>query len=90
MTPQDGIQPGPDAAELEVLRYLAAGEDPFKGCHVNGDFRKCLQTLADLRRAKLIDPFQRLTASGEAVLAAAGVGEGERSGQILRCAQDDK
>jgi len=72
MIAQDGIKPRLGAAELEVLRYLAAGQDPFKGCHVNGDFRKCLQTLADLRRAKLIDPLQRLTVSGQAALAAFG------------------
>ena len=72
MIAQDGIKTRPDAAALEVLRYLAAGQDPFKGCHVNGDFRKCLQTLADLRRAKLIDHLQRLTASGQAALAAVG------------------
>jgi hypothetical protein len=72
MTPQDGIQAGPDAAELEILRYLAAGQDPFKGCHANGDFRKCMEALAGLRRAQLIDRSQRLTASGEALLAAFG------------------
>jgi hypothetical protein len=72
MIPQDGIRMTPGAAELEILRYLAAGQDPFTGCHANGDFRKCLQALAELRRAQLIDRLQRLTASGRAALAAAG------------------
>ena len=72
MNPQCGTAAAPGTAGLEVLRTIAAGEDPFTGCRANGDFGKCLQTLAELRRGGLIDRSQRLTEAGQAALAAGG------------------
>jgi len=63
----------PGMAALEILRAIAAGEDPFTGCRASGDFGKCLQTLAELRRGGLIDRSQRLTEAGRAALAAGGI-----------------
>jgi hypothetical protein len=60
----------PGMAGLEILRAIAAGADPFTGCHASGDFGKCLQTLAELRRGGLIDRSRQLTEAGRAVLAA--------------------
>lgn len=69
MTAQEH-QPLPCAAsELEILRQIAAGQDAFTGCQANGDFRKRLQLLAQLRRAGLIDHAQRLTPCGRAAVA---------------------
>jgi hypothetical protein len=70
MNPDCGTAVMPDMAGLEILRTIAAGADPFTGCHANGDFGKCLQTLAELRRGGLIDRSRQLTEAGRAVLAA--------------------
>ncbi|MBL6752316.1 MAG: hypothetical protein ISP90_17495 [Nevskia sp.] len=60
----------PAAPELEALRYIAAGRDPFTGCAACGDYGRRLQLLAALRRAALIDHSDRLTAAGRAMLEA--------------------
>lgn len=70
MKPENSGSGTHDTAQLEILRQIAAGQDAFTGCQANGDFRLRLQKLADLRRAGLIDPAQRLTESGRAALAA--------------------
>jgi hypothetical protein len=63
----------PQLRELEwqVLRRLAAGEDPFCGCAASGDYGPRMLVLACLRRACLIDQTGRLTESGQALLADA-------------------
>lgn len=70
MIAECGHAAAPGAPELEALRHIAAGRDPFTGCAACGDFGRRLQTLAALRRAGLIDHSDRLTAAGRAVPGA--------------------
>jgi hypothetical protein len=62
------MDPGLGEAELMVLQDIAAGRDPFNGCHVRGDYGKCMLTLAALRRAGLIDHHDHLTEAGRGLL----------------------
>lgn len=72
MMTRENVPPPCAASELEILRHIAAGHDAFTGCDANGDFRKRLQVLAELRRAGLIDHAQRLTPAGYTFLAQQG------------------
>jgi hypothetical protein len=56
--------------ELQALHDIAAGRDPFGGCHVSGDYGKCMLTLAALRRAGLIDHHDHLTDAGRGMLGS--------------------
>lgn len=58
------MDPGLGEAELMVLHNIAAGRDPFGVCRMQGDYGKCMLTLAALRRAGLIDHHDRLTDAG--------------------------
>jgi len=62
------MEPGLGETELTLLQDIATGRDPFSGCHVRGDYGKCMLTLAALRRAGLIDHHDRLTEAGRGVL----------------------
>lgn len=55
-------------SEQQVLQAIAEGKDPFAICHVRGDYGKCMLTLANLRRAGLIDHHDHLTDSGQGYL----------------------
>lgn len=62
------MEAGLGEAELMVLHDIAAGRDPFAGCHMRGDYGKCMLTLASLRRAGLIDHHDHLTDAGRGAL----------------------
>lgn len=55
--------------ELNALHDIAAGRDPFNGCHVRGDYGRCMLVLAALRRAGLIDHHDHLTDAGRGILS---------------------
>jgi hypothetical protein len=61
---------GLSESELQVLHDIAAGRDPFGSCHMNGDYGKCMLTLAALRRTGLIDHHDHLTDTGRGMLGS--------------------